>query len=94
MRAAGFNVTLQEFKADIFFEQADAVFARIAPDATTYERFDGIDGVWYTADFSGDGDVTADLRPDPILDQWNRQGSVKEGEGLQGPPQDALVRQS
>jgi len=59
MEAAGFNVTLQPFEADIFFEQAPAVFAQTAPNPTTYTRYDGQQGVWYTADFSGDGDVTA-----------------------------------
>jgi Zn-dependent M28 family amino/carboxypeptidase len=59
MKAAGFNVALQEFEADIFFEQAPAAFERVSPDPTVYPRYDGTDGVWYTADFSGDGDVTA-----------------------------------
>jgi Zn-dependent M28 family amino/carboxypeptidase len=60
MEAAGFNVSLQPFEADIFFEQSPAVFAQVAPNAITYQRYDGQDGVWYTADFSGDGDVTAE----------------------------------
>ena len=60
MKAAGFNVTLQPFEADIFFEQAPAVFEQIAPNPTIYQRYDGQDGVWYTADFSGDGDATAE----------------------------------
>jgi Zn-dependent M28 family amino/carboxypeptidase len=59
MTAAGFNVSLQQFEADIFFEQAPAVFAQVMPNAITYPRYDGQTGVWYTADFSGDGDVTA-----------------------------------
>jgi hypothetical protein len=59
MRAAGFNVTLQEFKADIFFEQSEAEFERVSPSPVAYMRYDGQEGVWYTADFSGDGDVTA-----------------------------------
>jgi Zn-dependent M28 family amino/carboxypeptidase len=59
MTAAGYNVSLQQFEADIFFEQAPAVFAQVAPNAITYPRYDGQTGVWYTADFSGDGDVTA-----------------------------------
>ena len=59
MQAAGFNVTKQPFEADIFFEQSEAVFAQVAPNAITYPRYDGEQGVWYTADFSGDGDVTA-----------------------------------
>jgi Zn-dependent M28 family amino/carboxypeptidase len=59
MEAAGFTVSTQQFGADIFFEQAPAEFARISPDPVTYTRYDGQTGVWYTADFSGDGDVTA-----------------------------------
>src|SRR5690349_14619991 len=59
MAAAGYNVSLQPFEADIFFEQTPAVFAQTSPNAITYPRYDGQTGVWYTADFSGDGDVTA-----------------------------------
>jgi Zn-dependent M28 family amino/carboxypeptidase len=59
MEAAGFNVSLQQFEADIFFEQSEAAFERISPNPMTYPRYDGQNGVWYTADFSGDGDVTA-----------------------------------
>ena len=61
MRAAGFNVTTQEFEADIFFEQSPAAFERVSPDPFVYPRYDGQTGVWYTADFSGDGDVTAPI---------------------------------
>jgi hypothetical protein len=56
---AGFNVSLQGFETDIFFEQAPAVFEQVAPNPTVSQRFDGQNGVWYTADFSGDGDATA-----------------------------------
>jgi len=59
MEAAGFDVRLQEFTADIFFEQGAAAFEQVAPTATVYPRYDGEDGVWYTASFSGDGDKTA-----------------------------------
>ena len=59
MEAAGFNVSLQQFGADIFIEQS-AAFQQVAPIAITYPRFDGQQGVWYTADFSGDGDATAE----------------------------------
>lgn len=58
MTAAGFSVTTQQFTADIFFEQAPAVFQQVSPNSVTYPRYDGQTGVWYTADFSGDGDVT------------------------------------
>ena len=59
MEAAGFQVTEQPFVVDIFFEQSDAVFEQTAPNSVVYPRFDGVNGVWYTADFSGDGDRTA-----------------------------------
>ena len=59
MKAAGFDVSLQPFKADIFFEQAEAEFARVSPDPAVYPRYDGESGVWYTADFSGDGDIAS-----------------------------------
>ena len=59
MTTAGFNVTRQAFDADIFFEEGPAAFEQVTPNAVTYPRFDGTDGVWFTADFSGDGDVTA-----------------------------------
>ena len=60
MEAAGFDVSLQPFEADIFFEQAEAAFEQLAPDPTVYDRYDGENGVWYTASFSGDGDVSAE----------------------------------
>jgi Zn-dependent M28 family amino/carboxypeptidase len=59
MEAAGFDVSVQDFEADIFFEEGPAAFQQTAPTPTTYVRYDGENGVWYTADFSGDGDVTA-----------------------------------
>jgi Zn-dependent M28 family amino/carboxypeptidase len=59
MKTAGFNVSLQAFEADIFFEKSPALFAQIAPNPTTYPRYEGQNGVWYTADFSGSGDVAA-----------------------------------
>ena len=60
MEAAGYKVTLQPFEADIFFEQAPAIFEQVAPEPTVYPRYDGATGVWYTASFSGDGDATAE----------------------------------
>jgi Zn-dependent M28 family amino/carboxypeptidase len=60
MEAAGFDVSLQPFEADIFFEQAPAAFEQVAPNEIAYQRYDGENGVWYTADFSGDGDATAE----------------------------------
>ena len=59
MKAAGFDVSLQEFEADIFFEEGPAAFDRVSPDPVAYARYDGETGVWSTAEFSGDGDVTA-----------------------------------
>jgi Zn-dependent M28 family amino/carboxypeptidase len=59
LEAAGYDVELQEFEADIFFEQNPAVFEQVSPNPTVYPRYDGENGVWYTADFSGDGNVTA-----------------------------------
>jgi len=59
MEAAGYDVTLQPFEADIFFEQAPAVVEQDEPNEIEYPRYDGQTGVWYTASFSGDGDVAA-----------------------------------
>src|SRR5262245_38199622 len=58
MEAAGFDVSLQQFGANIFFEEGPAAFERVSPDPLTYPRFDGLNGVWFTAEFSGDGDAT------------------------------------
>ena len=35
------------------------MFEQISPNPIVYQRYDGETGVWYTADFSGDGDGTA-----------------------------------
>ena len=59
MENAGFEVSEQLFVVDIFFEQSDAVFEQMSPNSIVYQRYDGVNGVWYTADFSGDGDATA-----------------------------------
>ena len=61
MKAAGLNVSTQQFAADIFFEEGPAAFERKSPNPVVYERYDGDSGVWYTADFSGDGDSTAHM---------------------------------
>jgi Zn-dependent M28 family amino/carboxypeptidase len=61
MTAAGFNVTRQPFDADIFFEEGPAAFEQVLPNPIVYDRYDGENGVWFTADFSGDGDVTAPI---------------------------------
>jgi hypothetical protein len=50
----GLAVTVQH-DDDIFVEQS-ASFQQIVPNAITYPRFDGQQGGWYTADFSGSGD--------------------------------------
>ena len=50
----------QQFEADIFFEQARGGVRADLAEPDVYQRYDGEDGVWYTADFSGDGDATAE----------------------------------
>ena len=57
LRAAGYQPQVQPFEADIFVEES-AAFAR---NGVAYPRYDGEAGVWYTADFSGDGDRTAPI---------------------------------
>jgi hypothetical protein len=59
MKAAGFSVSLQPFEADLLRAGAGR-FEQVSPNAITYPRYDGQEGVWYTADFTGDGDVTAE----------------------------------
>jgi len=60
MKAAGWTVTEQPFTADIFYEEGPAAFDRTGPPpAEAYTRYDGENGVWHVADFSGDGDVDA-----------------------------------
>ena len=59
LEAAGLDVSLQEFEANIFFEEGPAAFERVSPEPFVYPRFDGMNGVWFTAEFSGDGDATA-----------------------------------
>ena len=58
MRAAGFKISLQPFTTSTFTESS-ASFERVSPDPVTYARSDGANGVWATASFSGNGDVTA-----------------------------------
>ena len=53
------STSLQPFGADIFFEQGPPRSSGCRP-IRIYPRYDGENGVWYTAEFSGDGDVTAE----------------------------------
>jgi Zn-dependent M28 family amino/carboxypeptidase len=58
MTTAGWSVVKQPFTADIFYEEGPAAFERTGPPPPeVYTRYDGETGVWYPADFSGDGDV-------------------------------------
>ncbi len=56
--AAGYEVTRQDFLFNSFRELSPAVFERVSPDAVTYEP--GVD--FFTAEYSGSGDVTAPLQ--------------------------------
>ena len=59
MQAAGWTTHRQAFVADIFYEDGPAAFVRTDTDPdVNYVRYDGETGVWYVADFSGDGDGT------------------------------------
>ena len=55
--AAGYEVTRQDFTFNSFTELSDPVFQRVSPDPVTYEP--NVD--FYTAEYSGSGDVTAAL---------------------------------
>jgi Zn-dependent M28 family amino/carboxypeptidase len=57
MKAAGFTVKQQPFQADVFIEES-ADFEQTLPSPINFERYDGVNGVWYPAEFSGDGNVT------------------------------------
>ncbi|MGC5016500.1 M28 family metallopeptidase [Streptosporangium sp. DT93] len=58
LRAAGYRVTLQEFKISFFQERAAPVLRRIAPTAATYES-----GTRFrTMTYSGSGKVTAPVQ--------------------------------
>jgi Zn-dependent M28 family amino/carboxypeptidase len=54
---AGWEVTRQPFDFDFFFEDAPTAFEQTAPNATTYTE----DEDYATTEFSGSGDVTAEL---------------------------------
>jgi len=58
LRAAGYEVTRQDFTFNSFRELSDAVFERISPDPETYVG--GED--FFTAEYSGSGDVTAPVQ--------------------------------
>ena len=56
--AAGYEVTRQDFLFNSFRELSDPVFQRVSPDPETYVA--GED--FFTAEYSGSGDVTAPLQ--------------------------------
>ncbi len=58
MKKAGFKITLQPFTTSTYTENSSA-FDRVSPDPVTYAPFDGTNGVWSGASFSGNGDQTA-----------------------------------
>ena len=58
LQAAGYEVTRQDFLFNSFRELSDPVFERVSPDPLTY--VEGED--FFTAEYSGSGDVTAPLQ--------------------------------
>ncbi len=54
---AGWRVDTQEFNFDVFFQDAPSTFEQISPTAETYVE----DTDYATTEFSGSGDVTAEL---------------------------------
>jgi Zn-dependent M28 family amino/carboxypeptidase len=56
LRAAGYDVSLQEFTFDAFVEDSPSVFERVSPDPKVYSDED-----FLTMSYSGSGDVTAPL---------------------------------
>jgi Zn-dependent M28 family amino/carboxypeptidase len=56
---AGYDVSIQDFGFDLFREEDEAAFARVAPDPATYVADDD----FATMEFSGSGDVTGALVP-------------------------------
>jgi Zn-dependent M28 family amino/carboxypeptidase len=59
-RAAGYDVTVQDFEFGYFEETAPPVLNRIAPSPVTYTS--GIDADFSTMTYSGSGDVTAAIQ--------------------------------
>ena len=57
LEAAGYEVTQQDFTFNSFTELSEPVFEQVAPNAVTYTP--NVD--FYTAEYSGSGDVTAAL---------------------------------
>jgi Zn-dependent M28 family amino/carboxypeptidase len=57
LKRAGYDVTSQRFTFDFFAELSPPVFEQTSPESVTYEE--GVD--FATMDFSGSGDVTAEL---------------------------------
>lgn len=59
LRAAGYNVTVQPFTFPFFQETGDSTFERISPSPRLYQRGDDYE----VMEYSGDGDVTAQVVP-------------------------------
>jgi Zn-dependent M28 family amino/carboxypeptidase len=59
LRAAGYNVALQNFTFDKFEQRTPSVFQRVSPSPETYTE--GVEDDFLTMTYSGNGDVTAPL---------------------------------
>jgi len=74
--AAGYEVERQEFLFNSFRELGDPVFERVSPDPEAY--VEGED--FFTAEYSGSGDVTAALEPvDVVLPPGAEAGTSTSG---------------
>ena len=64
LEASGYTVTRQEFEYPFFEETAPPLLDRVSPDPRVYvETTDGVTGDFATMDYSGSGDVTAEVQP-------------------------------
>ena len=76
LEAAGYQVAVQDFTFNSFKELSEPVFQRVSPDPVTYAPNED----FYTADFSGSGDVTAPLQAvDLVLPPGPEAGSSSSG---------------
>ena len=84
LKSYGYDVERQKFDFDSFFEDAPTVFEQTAPTPTTY-----VEGTDYsTMEFSGSGDVTAELvAVDLILPPPAESGSTSGCEPADFPAQ-------
>jgi len=63
LRDSGYEVTEQKFTFDRFVENSAPAFQQVAPTAKTYtETPDGVSGDFATMEYSGSGDVTANVQ--------------------------------